>query len=91
MWMGQRIRRKLDLTTVEILQMSKASEAGLEKLGRDRDEFGASLGEGVVRICGADGTYALAWAPLGVKSWRQSTGGHKQQEGRGGGGQRTKA
>lgn len=44
MWMGQRIRRKLDLTTVEVLQMSKTSEAGLEKLGRDRDEFGASLG-----------------------------------------------
>lgn len=66
--MGQRIRRKLDLTTVEILQMSKTSEAELEKLGRDRDEFGASLGEGVVRICGADGTYVLAWVPLGVKS-----------------------
>lgn len=66
--MGQRIRRKLDLTTVEILQMSKTSEAELEKLGRDRDEFRASLGEGVVRICGADGTYVLAWVPLGVKS-----------------------
>ena len=52
--MGQRIRRKLDVTTVEILQMSKTSEAGLEKLGQLRDEFGASLGEGVVRICGAD-------------------------------------
>lgn len=66
--MGQRIRRKLDLTTVEILRMSKTSEAGLEKLGQDRDEFGASLGEGVVRICGADGTDMLACVPLGVKS-----------------------
>ena len=68
MWMGQRIRRKLDLTTVEVLQMSKTSEAGLEKLGRDRDEFGASLGgRGRWGYVGLTGLTHWPGCPLG---WR---------------------